>query len=191
MIKSKNVLRGLSLVFAVTFAFAVAQPVIASISADGSNLATSTYYDYKWWALWTARDKITTSYSSKSTTPGTKSTVLNAINNTSQIQSYGYSYTKELSGTVSLGASIPIKAIELEVGAEVSYKYSETVSANVSVPAHHTYIVYKSQDKKDTKYKNIVQNQLFYTDGTWKNNGSARTEYSTWTEKYPTITISK
>lgn len=194
MIYVSKLKKVLCVAICATLVLLLAQPAIIekeSIFGEQASLATSTYYDTKWWALWTIRDKIKTSYYSGSTSYGTKSTVLCAKNSSVVSQNYGYSYTKALSGEVSLGASVPVKAIELEVGAKVSYSTSTTISASVTVPKKTTYYVYKRQDTSSKKYKSIVQNQWYYTDGTWKDSGSAKTVYSTVKQKYPTIIISK
>ena len=171
-----------------------AQPAMVesiSTATAKADVATSTYYDYQWWKLWTYRNKITTSLYSNSTATGTNSTVLCAKNTTSTKQSYGYSYSKTLSASVSLGAKVPVKAVELEAGGSVSYSTTTTISASVSVPAKTTYYVKKRTDTKSNKYKNIIQNQYLAVNGNWYNNGSSSTVYSTVTNKYPTITITK
>lgn len=198
MVRISNVKRDLKRVILAAICVGIlltfVQPVnIESVSTitGKTNVATSTYYDYKWWVLFTSRDKITTSLYSTSTSNGTKSTVLKAVNTTSQPQKFGYSYSRSLSGEISLGASVPVKAIELEVGGKVSYSTTTTISTETTVPAKTTHYVYRRQDSNIRKFKNIVQNQLLYTDGSWRNNGSSKTVYSTFTEKYPTIIISK
>ena len=159
-------------------------------ASDYAGTATSTYYNTKWYTLWTIRDKIVSTKTGSSVTTGSPSIVLRGENNTSVTQKFSYSYSKTLSASASLGAKVPAGAIELEFGGSISYSSTTTISAEVSVPAHHAYSVKKRQDTRKNNFRSTVQEQWLYTDGSWRNEGSPSTVYSTVTESYTTLVIS-
>lgn len=155
-----------------------------------ANIATSTYYDYKWYSLKTNRNKISTSKVSTKTSSVSKKKIAKFTNKTKTKQSYEYSYSKTLEGSVSLGAKVPLKAIELEAGCSVSYSTTTTISATVTVPKKKSYTVYKQNNKDVTKYKSTIQMQIYYPKKGWKNASTPVTSNSTVYEYYPEIIIS-
>lgn len=153
--------------------------------------ATSTVYDYKWWTAWTYRNKIVTSKASTKTSTISKDKVASFKNKTNVSQTYEYEYSQTLAGSVNLGANIPIKAIEVEVGGEVSYS-TTTIKANVKVPKNKTYTVYKKKKQDEIKFNNTVQKQHYLIlDNSWNNEGAAYKDTSKFTKKYPEIVIDK
>ena len=186
MTTCKKLLITLGLILAI----AVMQPA--------SVFAASTYYTpTNYTLLGTTRWKITTSLYSYSTSVGAKSIVLKAVNSTKVPQNFKYSYSCTKSGAVSLGSGIPITAINLAVGMTARYSSTTTVSTSITVPPKTTYYVYKSQGTSTKKYKSLL---VFQIKGITIRNGKVvvvwdsgkpSTRYSTWTQKYPIITVSK
>jgi len=154
-----------------------------AMGASNSTLGTSTYYVQ---ALSIRHKIVTTKHAGKATT-GSKTTVLTASNKTSSKQKFGYKLTTTATGSVTLGASVPVKAINLEAGVTVSYSRQVTVSASITVPAHKTYHVYRATRTVTTPFTSVVQLQQWIF--TWINIGYSYNVTSTWHQKSPVLTM--
>jgi hypothetical protein len=176
----KNIIRN------VVVAFILCATILcAGGTFVANNAATSTVYDYKWWTLYTGRNKITTSYSSTSTSFGAYSTVDSFKNKKSFSVTHSFSDEETKSATISLGAKVPIKAIEAEVGGSVTYSKTKTYKTSVSVPAYKEFKLQCRVRTEKIKYSSKIQFQLLYTDGKWRNSGKSSTKKSTRTIKSP------
>lgn len=107
-------------------------------------------------------------------------------NRTNRTQKYKYEYSETKSKTIDLGATIPIKAMELELGA--SFLNSETTKHTLSsdVDKGKTIYVKKQTKTKTKKYKNRVTPEVYLIlYGEWFNYEPSYTKYTELKEKWP------
>jgi hypothetical protein len=193
----KSIKKTLSLTIALLLMLVLSCPALAGIESNNANLAASTYHDYTDPLLKLKRNKIVTTKKGKTkTTHGSKSRVFRMKNIYTETIEAKYSYKKSTSGKITLGASVPIKAIELKVGGEVKYSYTTTVSSTVPIKPGKTVTIHKRQNTDKKTYKNDVTEQQkvsllpYYDRWAWANMKSYTTE-SVWTTKYPELIVSK
>lgn len=177
--------KGLSLLMGALLLVSTFVPGFAQgMSANQADVASTTY-DYKWWALATVRNKVDTSYVSTSTSFTQYATMDSFTNSKTYAVEHKFSDSATKSSSVSLGAKVPIKAIELEFGGEVSYSNTRAYETTISVPGKDTVALKMRTRTESMKYSSVVQRQDLYTDLVWRNVGSSSTSSSTQTVKSP------
>ncbi|MCR5584619.1 MAG: hypothetical protein K6F63_04190 [Lachnospiraceae bacterium] len=183
--KKFNTITALLLVITIVFSYSFAGSTavngreVKAQAAEFSKTASSTTYDYLWYALWTVRNKIDTTYTGSSTSYSSYSTVDSFKNTYSQPASHTFSDSRTKSSSVSVGGKVTVKAVELEAGGTV--EYSQTVAYNTTIDvASRSTATLKVRTRTEKKYySSVIQRQDLYTDGVWRNVGSSSTSSST------------
>ena len=152
-----------------------------------ADMATTTTYDYKWWSVNTIRNKLDTSYKSKSTSYSTYTTADTFSNETKKPVKHTFEDSRTSSSSVNLGAKVTVKAVEVEAGGEVRYSRTKTYSTSISVPKKSKMTLKVRTKTEKLKYSSKVQRQdlwihrdskkHLYTK--WQNTGSSSTAVST------------
>lgn len=159
-------------------------------SATNGDLAATTTYDYSWWNLATVRNKLDTTYKSKSTSYSAYSTVDTFENKKAYAVNHSFDDARTKSSSVKLGSKVTVKAIQVEAGTDVKYSNTKTYHTDVKVKKKSKATLYVRTKTEKLKYSSKVQKQDFHYDlrakkTKWRNIGSPCTASSTQTVLSP------
>lgn len=170
--------KAINVLVAAVMTASVVSPMFASgAMKNGADVATSTTYERDWWDL-NYRDKITTTFRSSSTSfdrDGKYTEVRSYTKKDKKESGYKFEFSITETASVSLGAKVPVKAIELEAGRAVSY--SKTHLDELSWPSLEvgdTISILRRTKKTESIFDSTVQLQGYaFIDKEWINMGSA------------------
>ena len=113
--------------------------------------------------------------------------------NSKSAHTFSYSYSETNSRSFSLGAgvtkSVLSAEVNLSIGGELSWSKTDSFSGSAQVPANKVAHAFIRTKIVTTKFKHRIQKQKTDIKGTWQNNGSEVTTYSTVISKTPQIKI--